>query len=115
MLYDPERDIAILYVPGLTARPLHFAGPASAGANAIVAGYPLDSPTFTTVAARIGGSESASSPDIYQTTTVTREIYSMRAVVKPGNSGGPLLAPAAAWSTAWCSPPPWPPRTPVTR
>jgi S1-C subfamily serine protease len=80
-------------VPRLTAPSLHFAGQASAGDNAIVAGYPLDSPTLTPVAARIGGSEAATSPDIYQTTTVTREIYSVRAVVKPGNSGGPLLAP----------------------
>jgi len=93
VLYDPERDIAILYVPQLAVASLHFAGQASAGDNAIVAGYPLDSPTLTAVAARIGGSEAASSPDIYQTTTVTREIYSVRAVVKPGNSGGPLLSP----------------------
>ena len=92
VLYDPKRDIAILYVPGLAAARLRFAPQASRGANAIVAGYPLDS-SYTTVAARIGGSEAASSPDIYQTTTVTREIYSVRAVVKPGNSGGPLLAP----------------------
>ncbi len=92
VLYDPERDIAILYVPGLAAARLRFAPQASRGANAIVAGYPLDS-SYTTVAARIGGSEAASSPNIYQTTTVTREIYSVRAVVKPGNSGGPLLAP----------------------
>ena len=92
VLYDPQRDIAVLYVPGLAAAPLHFARQASAGANAIVVGYPLDS-SITKVAARIGGSEAASSPDIYQTTQVTREIYSVRAVVKPGNSGGPLLAP----------------------
>ena len=91
VLYDPERDVAILYVPGLAARPLRFAGLAPAGRNAIVAGYPLDS-SFTAVAARIGGSEAARSPDIYQTTQVTREIYSVRAVVRPGNSGGPLLA-----------------------
>jgi S1-C subfamily serine protease len=92
VLYDPQRDIAVLYVRGLAARPLHFARQASAGANAIVVGYPLDS-SITKVAARIGGSEAARSPDIYQTTQVTREIYSVRAVVKPGNSGGPLLAP----------------------
>ncbi len=94
VLYDPERDVAILYVPGLGVPSLHFAGQATTGDNAVVAGYPLDSPTLTTVAARIGGTEAASSPDIYQTTTVTREIYSIRAVVKPGNSGGPLLAPS---------------------
>lgn len=92
VLYDPQRDIAVLYVPGLAAAPLHFARQASAGHNAIVVGYPLDS-SITKVAARIGGSEAARSPDIYQTTQVTREIYSVRAVVKPGNSGGPLLAP----------------------
>jgi S1-C subfamily serine protease len=92
VLYDPQRDIAVLYVPALAAAPLHFARQASAGDNAIVVGYPLDS-SITKVAARIGGSEAARSPDIYQTTQVTREIYSVRAVVKPGNSGGPLLAP----------------------
>jgi S1-C subfamily serine protease len=92
VLYDPQRDVAVLYVPGLSAAPLHFAGQASAGASAIVVGYPLDS-SITKVAARIGGSEAARSPDIYQTTQVIREIYSVRAVVKPGNSGGPLLAP----------------------
>ena len=92
VLYDPQRDIAVLYVPGLAAAALHFARQASAGDNAIVVGYPLDS-SITKVAARIGGSEAARSPDIYQTTQVTREIYSVRAVVKLGNSGGPLLAP----------------------
>ena len=30
--------------------------------------------------------------DIYQTGRVTRAIYTVRAVVEPGNSGGPLLA-----------------------
>ena len=35
----------------------------------------------------------AQAPDIYQTHEVTRQIYSIRAEVEPGNSGGPLLAP----------------------
>ena len=92
VLYDPQRDIAVLYVPGLNAGALRFASQARIGANAVVAGYPLDG-GFTTAAARVGGIEEATSPDIYQTATVTRQIYSIRAVVKPGNSGGPLLAP----------------------
>jgi S1-C subfamily serine protease len=95
VLYDPERDIAVLYVPGLGAQPLRFAGPASIGANAIVAGYPLDGP-FDAVAARIGGSEQATSPDIYQSAQVTRQIYAIRADVRPGNSGGPLLTEQGA-------------------
>ncbi len=92
VLYDPQLDIAVLDVPGLGAAPLRFAGPAPAGADAIVAGYPLDRP-FDAVPARIGGSERATSPNIYQSAQVTREIYSIRADVRPGNSGGPLLTP----------------------
>jgi len=92
VLYDPLRDVAILYVPDLHARPLSFTGPAQSGENAIVAGYPLNR-SFTANAARIGGTEAARSPDIYQNTQVTREIYSIKAKVRPGNSGGPLLAP----------------------
>jgi len=92
VLYDPQRDIAVLYVPGLSAGSLAFAGQAKSGDNAIVAGYPLDGP-FTAVPARVGGTVRATSPDIYQTAQVTRQIYSIRAVVKPGNSGGPLLTP----------------------
>ena len=30
-------------------------------------------------------------PDIYDESTDAREIYSLRAPVRPGNSGGPLL------------------------
>jgi S1-C subfamily serine protease len=95
VLYDPKVDIAVLYVPGLAdlgLHPLDWADPAKFGANAIVAGYPEDG-SFNAVPARIGGSTEATSPDIYQTAQVTRQIYSVRAVVRQGNSGGPLLNP----------------------
>jgi S1-C subfamily serine protease len=92
VFYDPQVDIAVLYVPGLNMTPLRFAGQAQNGANAVVAGYPLDRP-FTAVAARIGGMQSAVGPDIYETGQVTRQIYEIKAVVEPGNSGGPLLSP----------------------
>jgi S1-C subfamily serine protease len=92
VLYDPKTDLAVLYVPFLNAPPLSFADQAKIGSDAIVAGYPQDL-GFTSVPARIGGIEEATSPDIYQTDTVTRQIYSVRAAVEPGNSGGPLLAP----------------------
>ena len=42
--------------------------------------------------ARIGGIQNAQGPNIYQTSTVTRQIYEIRAVVESGNSGGPLLS-----------------------
>ncbi len=92
VLFDPERDLAVLYVPGLRAAPLAFAAPQPLGTSAIVAGYPLDE-NFTVVPARIGDDQLAQAPDIYQSKEVTRQIYSIRADVRAGNSGGPLLNP----------------------
>jgi S1-C subfamily serine protease len=92
VLYDPQRDVAVLYVPGLDVTPLSFAGQAADGADAIVAGYPEDGP-FNAQAARIGAVEEATGPDIYQNAEVTRQIYAIRSLVLPGNSGGPLLTP----------------------
>jgi S1-C subfamily serine protease len=95
VFYDPQVDIAVLYVPNLNLTPLQFAGQAQNGSNAVVAGYPLNRP-FTAVAARIGGVQRAVGPDIYQTGQVARQIYEIKAVVEPGNSGGPLLSPSGS-------------------
>jgi S1-C subfamily serine protease len=92
VLYDPKRDVAVLDVPGFGRTPLAFAGVAQRGQSAVVAGYPENGP-FRPVAARVRGIENARGPDIYQSSEVTRQIYSVYAVVRPGNSGGPLLAP----------------------
>jgi S1-C subfamily serine protease len=93
VVYDPQVDVAVLWVPGLNLAPLKFAGQANPGDNAVVAGYPLDAPSLHTVPARIGGIQNAQGPNIYQTSTVTRQIYEIRADVESGNSGGPLLSP----------------------
>lgn len=95
VLYDSDRDVAVLAVPGLDRTPLAFAGEAKTGANAIVVGYPQDGP-FTVTAARVRQVQQARGPDIYESRTVVREIYALRARVLPGNSGGPLLAPNGA-------------------
>ena len=92
VFYDPQVDIAVLYVPGLNLAPLQFAGPANGGADAVVAGYPLNQ-AFTADPARIGQTQEAQGPDIYQTGQVNRQIYEIKALVREGNSGGPLLAP----------------------
>lgn len=93
VLYDPNRDVAILDVPGLDRHPLSFAGAAATGADAVVAGYPENGP-LTAVAARVAGEQQVTGPNIYDNTTVTRDVYTIRARVRPGNSGGPLLTPA---------------------
>jgi S1-C subfamily serine protease len=90
VLFDAGRDVAVLAVPGLEVPPLAFAGPAEGGASAIVAGYPQNGP-FRADPARVRGTQRARGPDIYQEQTVVREIYALRGLVQPGNSGGPLL------------------------
>lgn len=92
VFYDPQVDVAVLYVPGLDLSPLRFTGQANPGDNAVVAGFPLNARQLHAVPARIGGIQNAQGPNIYQTSTVTRQIYEIRAVVESGNSGGPLLA-----------------------
>ncbi|MCU1600104.1 MAG: Colicin production protein [Frankiales bacterium] len=92
VLYDSDRDIAVLAVPGLKVAPLAFAGAARSGDGAVVVGYPQDGP-FRADAARVRGTQNAKGPDIYQSKTVVREIYALRARVRPGNSGGPLVSP----------------------
>ena len=91
VLFDSNTDVAILYVPGLPAPPLRFAEQADRGSDAVVAGYP-ENGGFLPVPARVGSQWSANGPNIYQTGSVTRAIYAVRATVEPGNSGGPLLA-----------------------
>ena len=90
VLFDPQRDVAVLAVPGLPGTPLEFAGPAEAGTDAVVVGYPQDGP-FRADAARVRQTQRARGPDIYGERTVVREIYALRGRVRPGNSGGPLL------------------------
>ncbi|MEV4635807.1 MarP family serine protease [Actinoplanes sp. NPDC049548] len=93
VVYDPERDLAVIYVPGLRAPVLDFVPkPAGTGANAIVLGFPLDGP-YNAQGARVRDVSNITGPDIYDSGNVTREIYTIRALVQSGNSGGPLIAP----------------------
>ncbi|WP_192764017.1 MarP family serine protease [Actinomadura algeriensis] len=92
VLYNPSRDIAVLYVPGLNARPLPFEPDADVRDSAIIAGFPKNEP-FSASAARIRARQTAKGPDIYHSGQVSREIYAIRGKVEPGNSGGPLLSP----------------------
>jgi S1-C subfamily serine protease len=92
VLYNPERDIAVLFVPGLPINALRFDMEADKGDSAIIAGYPKGHP-FTPLAARIRIKQRAESYDIYNQRKVEREVYAIRGKVQPGNSGGPLLSP----------------------
>jgi S1-C subfamily serine protease len=90
VLFDPDRDVAVLYVPELRAPVLRFDDTAARGEAAVVAGYPQDG-SLDLQAATVANRMRATGRDIYNSATVTREIYSIRSTVRPGNSGGPLL------------------------
>ncbi|SHG10403.1 Colicin V production protein [Jatrophihabitans endophyticus] len=91
VLFDPDRDVAVLAVPGLDAQPLDFAPRAAAqGTPAVVVGYPQDGP-YTVRSARVRSQTTVRGSNIYGNGEVRREIYSVRAVVRSGNSGGPML------------------------
>ncbi|MFF4079891.1 MarP family serine protease [Streptomyces sp. NPDC087218] len=95
VLYDWRRDIAVLDVPDLDAKPLKFTGDdgdARTGNDAIVAGFP-ENGSYDVRAARVRGRIDADGPDIYRRGTVRRDVYSLYATVRQGNSGGPLLTP----------------------
>jgi S1-C subfamily serine protease len=93
VLYDPERDVAVLDVPGLTAPALTFAPAAAAsGDDAVVLGYPEDG-DFDVRAARVRDHETLEGRDIYDTGDVDRDVYAIRSLVRSGNSGGPLITP----------------------
>jgi S1-C subfamily serine protease len=92
VVYDPKRDVAVLSVPGLDAPPLAFSATAAAtGDPAVVVGFPEDGP-FTVASARVRSRDTVSGSDIYGNGSLRRNIYSVYAVVRSGNSGGPLLA-----------------------
>ncbi|MFE5238656.1 MULTISPECIES: MarP family serine protease [unclassified Streptomyces] len=93
VLYDWQRDIAVLDVPDLDAEPLRFTdtdSDAESGDSAIVAGFP-ENGAYDVRSARIRGRIDANGPDIYHRGTVRRDVYSLYATVRQGNSGGPLL------------------------
>ena len=90
VLFDPGRDVAVLAVDRLAAAALPWSTAAENSSDALVLGFPQNGP-FDVQPARIRDRETAYGANIYDTVTVRRDIYVVRAVVRPGNSGGPLL------------------------
>jgi S1-C subfamily serine protease len=87
--FDPERDVALLYVPDFKGAPLALA-PAGRGTKGAVIGYP-GGLSERVVPAVVDGRIVAEGRDIYNSSVVTRQIFVIQASVRPGNSGGPLI------------------------
>lgn len=88
--FDPHDDIAVLRVGGLSERPLSLAPNPAAGTPAAILGYPQDGP-FDAEPGRIGQTQVATTQDAYGNGPVQRSLEALRGLVRPGNSGGPLV------------------------
>src|SRR6185503_12455120 len=91
VLFDPDLDVALLWVRDLGARPLRFApGDPARGAVGATLGFPHGGDLAIEPAA-VAGSYAATGRDIYGAGRITRRILELRAAVEQGDSGGPLI------------------------
>jgi S1-C subfamily serine protease len=88
--FDARNDVAVLRVSGLSAPALPLASSAQSGALGAILGYPQNGP-YDVRAARLGGTQSVLSQDAYGRGPVRRSMTSLRGLVRPGNSGGPVV------------------------
>ena len=89
--YDADLDVAVLALDDGDRPPLAFAPGAAAGQPVALVGFPEDGP-YDVQTARIRAEQRLRSPDIYGDGSVVREVYSVRGLIRPGNSGGPVLS-----------------------
>ena len=92
VLFDAQRDLAVIAAPELPAAPMEQGRELRRGEAGVVAGFPHDGP-YRLDPARVREVVQARGSDIYGAPGTVREVYSLYARVRPGNSGGPLLSP----------------------
>ncbi len=93
--FDPTDDIAVLRVPGLDLPSLALASSPPSGRAGAVLGYPENGP-FDARPARVGTTQRVVTDDAYGRGPVSRLLTPLRGLVRPGNSGGPLVDRAGA-------------------
>lgn len=93
VLFDADLDVAVLAVDGLDVAPLRFVADGGPGDPSAVLGFPENGP-YDARPARIRDEQQVASLDIYGEPAASREVFSVRAEVLPGNSGGPLVSEA---------------------
>ncbi|WP_344043173.1 MarP family serine protease, partial [Nocardioides panacihumi] len=90
VLYDPQEDVAVIELDSGAAAPLAFDTTAGPHDGVAILGYPQDGP-FDVEPGRIRAEQRLRSPDIYGNGTVIRSVFSLRGLIRPGNSGGPIV------------------------
>jgi len=89
VLFDPGRDVAVLWAPQLAASALPV-GNGQRGTQGAVIGYPGGGREYVSPAV-IEKSTTATGRDIYNDAIVDRNIWILSSDVRPGNSGGPVV------------------------
>ncbi|MBZ4485877.1 MarP family serine protease [Microbacterium sp. cx-55] len=88
--FDATADLAVIAVDALDASPIGLAPNLAIGGAGVVQGYPYGGP-FTMGTASVRSVGTVLVPDIYGQGDNPRETYALTAIVRPGNSGGPVL------------------------
>ena len=91
--YNPDLDVAVLELDTSGVPTLQFDREAKQADGVAILGYPQDGP-FNVQPGRIRAEQRLRSPNIYGDGTVLREVFSLRGLVRPGNSGGPIVSSA---------------------
>ena len=91
--YNEDVDVAVLALDTSALPTLAFDDEAREGDGVAILGYPQDGP-YDVQVGRIRAEQRLRSPDIYGDGSVLREVYSLRGLVRPGNSGGPIVSSA---------------------
>lgn len=89
--FDPKDDIAVLHVAGLEEPALALASEPAEGTSGAILGYPENGP-FDIQPGRIGRTQQVISQNAYGEGPVVRLLTPLRGLVRPGNSGGPVVA-----------------------
>jgi len=93
VLFDPKFDLAVLRVRGLSERALRIDPDlVGRGTTAVVIGYPEGGPLQYDQAG-VRSEFLATGLDIYGQSPTVRAVYMVQGLVRPGNSGGPLVEP----------------------
>lgn len=90
VIIDREKDIAIIFVPGLNAEKLVFMAPVVSNETAFVAGYP-NGGNLEVSNVVINSEFEALGKDIDSKKEVKREVIVFGGRISPGNSGGPIF------------------------
>ncbi len=88
--FDPTDDIALLRIENLGLPALSFAPEPASGRTGAILGYPQNG-RFDVQPGRVGHTETVATQDAYGRGPVSRLLTPLRGVVRPGNSGGPLV------------------------